>query len=215
MHRFMLGLLVAALWCSAQAEANQPVEGRDFIQIKPTQPTAKDKVEVVEFFSYQCPHCNAFSTPLRVWEKKLPQDVAFRRESVSIGHPPWEPAARTFYTLQALGKLEALDSKVFDAIHKQGVRFDDPAQIASWMAQHDVPAAQFRDAYSNFSVETGFRRGETLSRTFRIPSIPTVAIDGKYLVVIDSRIDYNLQLANVDMLIARARAEKKLPSSSK
>jgi thiol:disulfide interchange protein DsbA len=170
---------------------------------------------VVEFFSYQCPHCFNFSGPLDAWVKKLPRDVAFRRESVSIGHQPWEPAARTFYTLEALGKLDALDSAVFKAIHEQGARFYDLATIEAWMAQHSVPPADFRDAYESFGVETKFKRGDTLSRTFRIPSIPTLIIDGRYLVAIASNLDYGVQLANVDALIKRARSEKQLPAPGK
>ena len=213
MRRLLLGL-VAVLLCSAQTFAS-PLEGRDFTRVTPSQPTAKDKIEVIEFFSYQCPHCFQFSSPLDAWSKKLPRDVAFRRESVSIGHQAWEPAARTFYTLEALGKLEALDSAVFKAIHEQNARFFDLATITDWMAKHDVPAADFRGAYESFGVETKFRRGDTLSRTFRIPAIPTLIIDGKYLVAIASNVDYGVQLANVDALIARARSEKQLPAPGK
>jgi thiol:disulfide interchange protein DsbA len=213
MRRLLIGL-VAVLWCSAQAWAS-PLEGRDFTLVKPAQPTVKDKIEVVEFFSYQCPHCFNFSSALDAWVKKLPRDVAFRRESVAIGHQPWEPAARTFYTLEALGKLDALDSAVFKAIHEQGVRLYDSATIEAWMAQHDVPLADFHDAYNSFGVETKFKRGDTMSRTFQIPSIPTLIIDGKYLVAIASNMDYGVQFTNVDALIARARSEKQLPAAGK
>jgi len=219
MHRVMVALLVAFVGALVgyvtPSWGSQPIEGRDFTVVNPVQPTAQDKVEVVEFFSYKCPHCASFAPTLDAWAKKLPNDVSFTRESVAIGIAPWVTAARTFYALQALGKVAALDAAVFKAIHEQGERFEDQAKITAWMAQHGVPAGDFRNAYDSFGVETKLKRGDTLSRTFRIPSIPTMIIDGKYMVAIASNVDFRQQLANVDALIARARADKKLPSTAK
>lgn len=210
MRRFMAALVIAIVGFPVPAGASQPIEGRDYTVVSPVQTTAKDKIEVLEFFSYQCAHCNSFAPALDAWSKKLPRDVSFSREAVTIGHGPWIPAARTFYTLQALGKLEALDAGVFKAIHQQGARFEAPSNIEAWMAQQKLPVEEFRRAYNSFGVETKVRRAETLSRTYRVPGIPTLIIDGKYLVAIASNVDYGAQLANVDALIARARADKKL-----
>lgn len=215
MHRVMIALLIALIGYVAPSEASQPVEGRDFSVVSPAQPTSPDKVEVIEFFSYKCPHCFHFAPALDAWSRKLPKDVSFTRESVAIGIAPWMAAARTFYTLQALGKLDALDSAIFKAIHEQGQRFEDLPGISAWMAQQGIAAGDFRNAYESFGVETKVKRGDTLSRTFRIPSIPTVIIDGKYLVAIASNVEYSVQLATIDALIARARADKKPARAAK
>ncbi len=209
MHRVIAGLMVAFLCVGAWAQ--ELVEGRDYTRVRPSQLTtsSKNQVEVIEFFSYQCPHCFEFSPALEEWAGKLPADVAFRRESVSIGYKQWEPAARTFYSLQVMGKLEALDAAIFNAIHKQGVRFQDQPSIESWMADNHVPVADFRSVYTSFGVDSKLKRGDALSRSYKIPAVPSITIDGKYLVAIASNVDFKVQLARIDALIAKARVERK------
>ena len=50
-------------------------------------PPPAGKVEVIEFFWYSCPHCNAFEPTLEAWVKKLPSDVVFTRVPVMWGNP--------------------------------------------------------------------------------------------------------------------------------
>ena len=84
-HLVLATLLVFA--GSAQAEA---VQGRDFSLIVPAQPTDHpDKVEVIEFFSYACPHCAAFNPSVGQWAAKLPSNAVFVRVPVSFGRPQW------------------------------------------------------------------------------------------------------------------------------
>lgn len=212
MRRTIIHLVLAALTIFGMLPslAAGLEEGRDYTVLQPARPTSNpQKIEVTEYFSYQCPHCYAFSPSLDKWAAKLPADVAFERQSVSIGHAQWEASARTFYTLQALGKLADLDRAVFRAIHVDHVNMQDEARIAAWMAEHGIKTADFLKAYESFGVDAKWKQGEHLAMTHEIPSIPTLVIDGKYLVAIASNIDFQLQLSTVDALIAKARAEKK------
>jgi len=199
----VLGTMSAA--CSRAAELK---EGQDYsvIESSPGGPIdTSAKIAVTEFFSYQCPHCFAFSKPLRDWSSKLSADVQFERESVSIGHESWIPIARTYYALRASGKLDALDEKIFSAIHEQGVRLDDVAYIMGWLNKNNVSPAEFDTTYRSQRVRDDFARGEKLSIEYKIPSIPVMVIDGKYLVNIKSNVDFGQQLVVVDKLIARVR----------
>src|SRR5881392_564246 len=54
----------------------QAVEGTDYRKIEPPQPTdSPGKIEVIEFFSYMCPHCKEFYPLVSTWEAKLPKNV--------------------------------------------------------------------------------------------------------------------------------------------
>src|SRR5262245_36652276 len=99
-----------------------PQEGKDFRALKQRAAieAPAGKVEVVEFFWYNCPHCNAFEPQLQAWIKKLPADVAFRRVPVAF-RADFHPQQRLFYTLEALGRLDTLHAKVFHAIHFENV----------------------------------------------------------------------------------------------
>lgn len=199
----------------AAAPTTDLVEGKDFQVIPPAPASSTEKIVVTEFFSYQCPHCFAFSKPLRDWSEKLPADVQFSRESVSIGHEAWVPIARTYYVLRAMGKLEELDEKIFNAIHQQGLRLNDLPYIMGWLNQQKVPLNEFDAAYRGAKAREEYERGTQLSIAYKIPSIPVMAIDGKYMVVIESNVNFAKQLGVVDKLIERARVAKRKNADEK
>jgi thiol:disulfide interchange protein DsbA len=187
----------------------QPVAGRDYLVVQPPQPTNDaSRVVVTEFFSYQCPHCFAFSATLHEWVGKLPDDVVFELVPVSIGHPTWAPIAKAFYALEMMGKREALDAAIFRAIHLQRVALVDDAAIADWVAAQGVDKTAFTSSYNSFSVNAFAGRADQTARAFRLPSVPALAVDGKYLVPISDNGDFESQLRVVDALIDKARAEK-------
>jgi thiol:disulfide interchange protein DsbA len=204
-------LIASAVLASAIAApaAAQPVEGRDYVVVQPPQPTSDPShIVVTEFFSHQCPHCFSFYPALNDWVSRLPADVVFERVPVAIGRPTWAPIAKAFYALESMGKLAELDGRIFNAIHAQRVRLDNEAAIADWLATQGVDRAQFTTAMSSFSVSTFATRAEQTARAHRLPSVPTLVVDGKYLVAIGDDGVFTSQLAVVDALIAKARAEK-------
>ena len=83
-RQFSSVLLVAGagstlLPLSARAQA-WPAEGTNYVRLGQAAPIpASGKIDVIEFFWYGCPHCNAFEPVLDAWQKNLPADVAFRR----------------------------------------------------------------------------------------------------------------------------------------
>lgn len=209
----VVGTMSAACSRATELKAAELKEGLDYSIVESTSPTTgsadkSTKISVTEFFSYQCPHCFAFSKPLREWSSKLPADVQFDRESVAIGHESWAPIARTYYALRSSGKLDSLDAKIFSAIHEQGIRLDDLAYIMGWLNKNNVSPTEFDAIYRSQPVRDAFGHGEKLSIDYKIPSIPVMVIDGKYMVAIRSDVDFAQQLGIVDKLIARARLNR-------
>ena len=84
MKRWTSYILAATAWFALSAAgAAEPVEGKDYVRLKNPQPTETGKkIEVIEFFSYGCPHCNDLEPILDAWLAKLPPDVQFRRVPV-------------------------------------------------------------------------------------------------------------------------------------
>ena len=203
-------VLAATLSLSAGlALAADPVEGRDYQRINPPVPTSDPaKIVVTQFFSYQCPHCYKFEKPHAAWAAKLPADVKAERAAVSIGHAGWVPAAQAFYALSAMKKVPAIDDAFFGAIHGQRLGLTDEAGIATWVAKQGIDRAEFEKMYRSFSVGLQTRRADEQSRKTRLPSVPTIVIDGRFLVPIRDDGDFRDQLALVDTLIERARRER-------
>ncbi len=203
-----LSVSIAALTLLAMSTSPQAsiVAGHDYTVLDVVQRQENNgRIDVVEFFSWGCPHCYEFYPKLSRWLATLPKDTSFKRVHVGLGHPEWEALARAYYALQATGDVDRLDSQIFEAIHKNHVWLYDEASITSWVGTHGVNAAKFTAAYRSFGVNTSTGQAEQKSIDYRIPAAPTLAIDGKYTVS-DSQ---EKMLTTSTQLIAMDRAASK------
>ena len=176
---FVAAMGAAGFAAGAHAQGGSG-EGFEFRSVKPPAPVdaPAGKVEVIEFFWYGCPHCNALEPALRDWEKKLPADIAFRKV-----HVPWQVQAhqQLFFTLETLGRAEQLNDKVFAAIHVDRSKLDQPEQMADLVAKHGVDRKQFLDTYGSFGVRTKMQRATQLAAAYKIDGVPTFGIGGRYV----------------------------------
>lgn len=190
-------------------QAAEPGEGKDYFRINPAVATSDaSKIVVTQFFSYQCPHCYKFEKTYAAWSAGLPKDVKAERAAVSIGHATWAPAAQAFYALTALKAVPAIDDAFFGAIHRERKPLADEAAIAAWVAGQGIDRATFEKTYRSFSVQLQTKRADEQSRKVKLPSVPTLVVDGRYLVPIADDGDFRDQLALVNGLIERARRER-------
>jgi thiol:disulfide interchange protein DsbA len=203
-------LVIAALIGAAPAFAQEPQVGRDYAAVVPAQPTTDPKRTVVtEFFSYACPHCASFDSAVTSWARKLPKDVLFERVPVVFGRQPWQKPAQLFYALQSIGKDEELSPAIFRAIHVDRVDFlSTDQEIIEWVAKQGVDQGQFAAAFNSFSIRSFVARGDQRGQSHHVQSVPTLVVDGKYLLAISDNGDFAAQLAVADRIIEKARAEK-------
>ena len=183
LKRLILGLATLLLCGAAVA---QPVEGKDYVALKPPQSVeAAGKVDVAEFFWYRCPHCYNLEPYLRDWLKKLPRDVQFRRVP-AIFNEEWARDARVFFTLEATGDLARVHRGLFDAIHQQGgVRLKGNAYlkwVAEWLGKNGVDLAKYDAALRSFTVETNLKRAMQMTRDYKIDGVPAIAVQGRWVV---------------------------------
>lgn len=201
---FMLGFLQTGVSLAAE-----PLAGREFKPIAPPLASPKDKIEVIEFFSYACPHCSEFHPTISKWASKLPADVSFRRVPVSFGRPEWARLAKIYYSAEAIGELGKLDTAVFIALHEQRISFKNDDAVFSWVASKGVDAKKFAEAFNGFSMQSRVQRGDQDATAARIGGVPSLAVDGRYLVNNEAASSYEDLLRITDLLIAKARQERK------
>ncbi|MGA8879623.1 MAG: thiol:disulfide interchange protein DsbA/DsbL [Azonexus sp.] len=180
--------------------------GKDYTLISPAQPTEDaGKIEVLEFFSYGCPHCADFNPLVTAWAAKLPSDVVFRKVPITFGRAAWANIAKLYYALKVTGDLDRLESDVFKAIHNDRINLFDEKSLLEWVAKKGVDQKKFAEAFNSFGVMSQVKRGDQMAQAYKIQGVPALAVDGKYLV---GGKDFNEQLAIADKLIAKARSEK-------
>lgn len=200
--------LVAALGLAPLAgfaQARRPTPGVDFSELRPAQPVeAPDKIEVIEFFWYGCPHCFSLQPLMEKWVPGLPADVNFRRVPAVLNEG-WAREAAVFYAFEALGVLEKLHRPFFDAIHVERVNTRNPATLADWLRKHDVDVKKYEDAYKSFGVQSKVRRAAQLSGAYRIDGTPALAVHGRYTVSAEQGRTQAGMLSTADYLINVAR----------
>ena len=201
------GLSATALlaWPTARAQGPGPVEGREFTTLSPPQPpTVPGKIEVLEFFSYACPHCNAFEPAIEAWAKTLPNDVTLRRVPVPF-LMNYENFQHTYYALETIGAVEAMQMKIFRAIHVDRMRLEKPEDIAAFVGKNGGDANKFLAAFKSFSVATSVSRAKKMTVDYKVESVPLLTVAGRYVTSPGLANGGPQSLAVVDALVQRTR----------
>ena len=197
---------LGAVWAGSAAAQGGPVEGTHYTKL--AQPVAVSvpagKIEVVEFFSYGCPHCFALEPTLEAWAKRLPNDVVFKRVPVGF-NALYENYQKIYYALEAMGQVDAMHHKVFNAIHQQRQRLDKEADIAAFMTANGVDGNKFLEQYKSFSVQAKAKQAQQLSQAYKIEGVPTMAVQGRYTTSGSQAGSNERALAVTDFLIQQVR----------
>ena len=194
------------------------VEGQHYRALPSPQPTAvpAGMVEVTEIFWYGCGHCYHLEPALEAWNAKG------RPEYVKLNYLPvvWNPVtredARLFYTIEALGKLSALQSAVFRELHvngnpltvMNGSQVDTAAtekKAREFLVRNGIPAEDFNRTYRSFAVENRLRSGELMLRRYQADHTPMIVVNGKWTTDVSMAGGPDALFRLVNALAARER----------
>jgi protein dithiol oxidoreductase (disulfide-forming) len=202
----LTGSLLVGMAASAMAQGAL-VEGTQYVRIKPVAVETGKKIEVIEFFSYGCPHCGEFEPTVQAWLKTLPADVSFRRIPVNF-QPRWVNLAKVYYTLDAMGEEARLSPDVFAAIHGKGLALWEPDKFFDWAATKGLDRKKTEELFNSFTISGKVNRATQMAQVFNVQEVPLVVIDGKF-VTTPSRVGSHAAMpAAINELVAKARAER-------
>jgi thiol:disulfide interchange protein DsbA len=210
MKRFAMVVVgaLAALALSS-ASAIDMVEGKQYTRIKNALPAEKGKkIEVIEFFSYGCPHCNDLEPFLQTWVKTVPADVQFVRVPVTF-QDRWIALAKVYYTLDAMGEGVRLSPDVFKAIHVSNLPLYQDKSFFDWAASKGLDRAKVAEIYGSFGIDSKLKRARVLAQDYNVQAVPTMIVDGRFMTsssVLSG--GHSSVPAALDALIAKARAER-------
>lgn len=199
---------VSTAWVqsAAWAQIRAPEAGTEYMVLD--SPVAVEapagKIEVVEFFGYWCPHCNAFEPLFDAWTKRAAKDVVIRRVPVAFQSTS-APQQRLYFALEALGLVDKLHRKVFAAIHTEKQRLESPDAIVEWVAKQGVDKTKFLEQFNSFSANTKASRSARLQNEYKIDGVPTLGVGGRY--VTDGTMAKNMEraLQVVEFLVNKVR----------
>lgn len=198
-------LLAATFPAAAQ---DQPVEGKHFLAVSPRQPTRDPgQVEVLEFFAYSCHHCHDFEPALDAWQKKLPASVLFRRIPVAF-REDLVVHNEMYFAIEALGLVERLHRKVFEAVHASREQLKSPQEIAAFVAKNGVEPTAFVNTMKSFSVAGKVKQAQALSNGYKIEGTPALGVDGRWLTSGSMAGSNPRSLAVADYLVQLAKKKR-------
>ncbi|MDR0702245.1 MAG: thiol:disulfide interchange protein DsbA/DsbL [Azoarcus sp.] len=173
----------------------------------PVQTDVEDKIEVIEFFYYGCPHCREFDPLIQEWLKNLPADVVFTRVPVSWSNRDTrrQGEARLYYALQSVNRVDDLHEKVFTAIQDARMNPVNEDEVRGWAKKQGLDIKAFMDAYKSFGVQTRVQRAMQLAKSYKIDAVPTLAVGGRFVTSASQAGGHRGALAEVDRLIGLAR----------
>ena len=166
---------------SVWAQQAAPKEGKEYLRLATPAPTEapQGKIEVVEFFWYSCPHCNAFEPTFAAWKQKAPANVVVRRVPVAF-NASFVPQQKLFYALQTMPNFDAMHVKVFHAIHVERNKLANDEAIFEWVGKQGVDVAKFKDAYNSFNVASQVRKAAALQQAYDVEGVPSMGVAGRY-----------------------------------
>ncbi|ODS63654.1 MAG: disulfide bond formation protein DsbA [Acidovorax sp. SCN 68-22] len=175
-------LAASSLSLPVWAQTAAPKEGKEYTRLSKPAPVdaPAGKVEVIEFFWYNCPHCNEFEPTLEAWLKNPPKQMAFRRVPIAF-NASFVPQQKLYYTLEGMGKVGELHAKVFRAIHVEKQNLSKDEGIFAWVAkQPGMDIAKFKEMYNSFTVSNQVRKASQLQEAYGVEGVPSMGVGGRY-----------------------------------
>jgi len=187
-------------------------EGQHYSRLAdPVRTVNPNKIEVVEVFSYDCPHCMAFEPLIQPWKAQLPEYVVF----VAI-QAPWnaylEKLGRAQLTAKALKVEDKVHPAIYTAIQVPGQRpgILNDAEIKKLFTINGVDGDKFDKAFNSFGINSQVKQNKEKVDAYKITSTPQLVVNGEYVISATREIDHQAMLDIADFLVQKIRSERGL-----
>jgi len=202
-----VSLLAILLLLPALSSAKSYNEGVEYKKLdKPVNTQTGNKIEVLEFFWYGCPHCYSFEPTIKKWKKTLPANVEFVRMPAPL-NPRWMVHTKAYYTLQSMGVGEQHHEAIFQAMHIQKKRLLSKEAVADFLATRGVDKKAFLGNFDSFAVEMRARQALQLGQQYKVSGVPMLAVNGKYTIGAADAGGYQGMVNVADFLIKKEAAK--------
>lgn len=201
---FAIVMVVFGFAVSAHA-GNNHGNNKKFEPIETPQPVNDpSKVEVLSIFAYSCGHCYTFhSQHLDHWEK--PNGIDYIGVP-AVFNPANDHLARGYHAAVILGIVDEFHPAVFTTSKNNKKAVKDKNALAKFATAYGVTEKQFLDAYDSFAVEVKMSQAKQTLKNYRIHSVPTVIVNGKYKVSASITGSHKNVIASMDELIAKEKS---------
>ncbi len=173
-------LLKAVFFLFISLTSLSQAESLGYETLSPAQPTQnQDKIEIIEFFWYGCPHCYTLEPTMVEWLKTKPDNVEFIRQP-AVFSSLWGKHAKAYFVAEALDVVDKVHADFFDAIQNKKQKLTSEDQLAKFFVAHGVDEAKFRETFNSFLIDAKLRQAKAMAPRYGITGVPAIIINGKY-----------------------------------
>ncbi|WP_424404988.1 thiol:disulfide interchange protein DsbA [Pasteurella sp. PK-2025] len=175
-----LWFALSAFFLAFSVHASPLTEGKQYIALS-NAPSAQS--EVVEFFSFYCPHCYSFEYQYKIpaqVKQSLPKGVDFKQYHVNFLGPQGENLTRAWAFAMATGVEDKVKEPLFLAAQKNALRSMD--DIRNIFLQKGISAEQFDGGINSFAVTALFNKQTQAAEQMKVRGVPDFYVNGRFRV---------------------------------
>ena len=182
------------------------VFAQKYAQISTEKQTESDQIIIYEFFWYGCPHCFNLEPTMDRIEADLDKDAKVVKVPVAL-RDSWLPHAKLYYSLSQMDMIDNIHNLIFEEIHIENNRLDNEDVMVQFLGKNGIDTKEFREKYSSYGTEARIKKASNLARKYKINSVPTIVVNGKYLTSGSFVSSYDELYSVVNLLVERERNE--------
>jgi protein dithiol oxidoreductase (disulfide-forming) len=201
------GMGTALLPSQAHAQFRSSLTFRTYDPVKPLVLNKADKIEVLQFFYYGCPHCFDMEPVLADWLDKKPADVEFATVP-ALRDDKWIPLTKAWYMLEALD-AKRLHRPIYDNIHFDGKLLSEEPVLLDWFVKNGFERAKVAELYASAAINAKVDEARARTVEYRINATPTMVVQGKYSVSSGLVGSHHEAMRLVDQFIVDVRKSKR------
>lgn len=199
MKKIMLALIGIAM--SFGVSAANYTEGKEYTDVKAS---VQNLPQVLEFFSFYCPHCYQFESVYKVPQtvaKNLPEGVKMERYHVDFLGPLGADLTQAWAVAIVLKAEDKVTPILFEGIQKTQ-SINSPADIRNAFIKAGISGEEYDAALNSFVVKSVVAKQQNAAQDLKLRGVPAIFVDGKYQVrnngiAVDDAANYGKEFSSV------------------
>ena len=151
-------------------------EGKEYVKLAPPkgQAAPTGALEVVEVFSYGCPHCAEFAPYMDKLRAELPKGTRVSYMP-AVFNASWVPYAQAYYAARQLSVFEQTHDALFKAMLER-YPLNSLEDMAAWYGRHGVDQQKFLAAATNAETTRQMAADQHAEMGWGIDATPTLVV---------------------------------------
>lgn len=140
--------------------------------------------QVLEFFSFYCPHCYQFEEVYQVpkaVKKALPEGTKMTRYHVEFLGPLGKQLTQAWAVAMALGVEEKITPLMFEGVQKTQT-VQTPGDIRNVFIKAGISGEDYDAALNSFVVKSLVAQQQKAAEDLQLRGVPAMFVNGKYMI---------------------------------